>query len=213
MPQGSIIGLLLFLLYINDIVNLSALADFLMFADDIDLFISSHSLESLSVIADTVLAKLAKWFRLNKWALNVNKTNYILFHSHQKKLLTQIKLTIDNIPIEQTDKKTFLGIIINQNLTWFDHFSLLKNKISKNIGVIRQICKNCSLYTLIMSYYALINSYFDYCNIVWGVERIIHLENLFKLQKKVVHVITWSKWNSHSSPIFIQLNILNLTRT
>ena len=65
-PQGSIIGLLLFLLYINDIVNLWALADFLMFADDINLFISSHSLESLSVIADTVLAKLAKWFRLNK---------------------------------------------------------------------------------------------------------------------------------------------------
>ena len=86
-----------------------------MFADDTNLFISSHSLESLSVTSNTVVAKLAKWFRLNKLSLNVNKTNYILFHSRQNQLLTQIKLTIDNIPIEQTNKTKFVGIIINQN--------------------------------------------------------------------------------------------------
>ena len=177
-PQGSIAGTLLFLVYINDIVKVSAFVDFLMFADDTNLLISSHSLESLSVIAITVLAKLAKWFRLNKLSLNVNKTNYILFHNNRKKLLTQIKLTIDNITIEQTDKAQFLRIIINQNLTLTDHISLLKNKISKNIGVIRRIRKNLTLYTLRMSYYALINPYFDYCNIVWGIERNVHLEKL-----------------------------------
>ena len=58
--------------------------------------------------------------------------------------------------------------------------------------------------------YALINPYFDYCNIVWSIERNLHLENLFKLQKEAVRVITWSKWNSHPSPIFKQLNIFNL---
>ena len=69
---------------------------------------------------DTVLAKSAKRFRLNKLSLKVNKTNYILFHSHQKKLLTQIKLPIDKILIEQTDKTTFVGIIIIEkfNLHW-----------------------------------------------------------------------------------------------
>ena len=71
-------------------------------------------------------------------------------------MLTQIKLTIDNITIEQTDKTKFLGIIINQNLTWTDHFSSLKIQISKNIGVIRRIRKNLPLYTLRMLYYALI---------------------------------------------------------
>ena len=98
---------LIFPVYINDIVNVSALVDFLMFADDTNLFINSHSLESLSVTVNTVLAKLAKWFRLNKLSLNVNKTNYILLHSHQKELLTQIKLTMNNIIIEQTDKENF----------------------------------------------------------------------------------------------------------
>ena len=61
-----------------------------------------------------------------------------------------------------------------------------------------------------MLYNALSNLFFDYCNIVWGIERNVHLEKLFKLQKKAVHVITWSKWNSHSTPIFKQLNIFNL---
>ena len=82
-------------------------------------------------------------------------------------MLTQIKLTIDNITIEQTDKTKFVGIIINQNLTWTDHFSLLTNNISKNIGIIRRIRQNSPLYTLRILYYALINLYFYYCNICW----------------------------------------------
>ena len=73
-PEGSILGPLLFLVYINDIVNVSALVDFLMFADDTNLFTSSHNLESVCVTANTGFAKLAKWFRLNKLSLNVNKT-------------------------------------------------------------------------------------------------------------------------------------------
>ena len=84
----------------------------------------------------------------------MNKTNSILFHSHQQKLLTQIRFTIDDIP---TDKKTFLGIIVNQNLTWTDHLPLHKNKISKNIGVIRRLNKILPLYSLRMLYYTLIN--------------------------------------------------------
>ena len=69
---------LTFLVYINEIVNVSALVDCLMFADDTNIFISSHSLESVSVIANTGLAKLAKWFRLNKLSLNVTKQIHII---------------------------------------------------------------------------------------------------------------------------------------
>ena len=108
-------------------------------------------------------------------------------------MLTQIKLTIDNITIEQNDKTKFLRIIINQNLGWTDHILLLKNKISKKIGVISRIRKNLPLYALRMLYDDLINLYFDYCNIDWGIARNAHLENLLKLQRKAVRVITWSK--------------------
>ena len=105
-----------------------------MFADDSSLFISSHSLESLSVIANTVLKKLAKWFRLNILPLNVNKTNsrYILFHSHQKKLFTPIKLTVDNVPIEQTVKTKFLGVVLIKiwlGLITFHYFNPLDAKL------------------------------------------------------------------------------------
>ena len=67
--------------------------------------------------------------------------------------------------------------------------------------------KNLPLYTLRMLNYALMNPYFDYCNIVWGIERNVHLENLFKLQKIAVRL---TQWNSHSSPILKQLNMLHL---
>ena len=105
--------------------------------------------------------------------------------------------------------KKNLGIIFHQNLTWTITFHYLKIRLVKN-WCHQQIRKNFPLYTLKILYYALINRYFDNYNIGWGIERHVHFENLFQLQKKVVRVITWSKWNSHSTLIFRQLNILNL---
>ena len=78
-PHGSILGPLLFLIFINDIANSSKLLDFIMFADDTHIFFKAKTLEALYQIVNTELTKISKWFKLNKLSLNINKTNYILF--------------------------------------------------------------------------------------------------------------------------------------
>jgi hypothetical protein len=103
-----------------------------------------------------------------------------------------------------------LGVVINENLSWKDHIQLIQNKISKNIGVIRRIRNNLSKQTLQMLYYALINPYFDYCNIVWAGQQNVYIDSLFRLQKKALRIITYSKWNSHSAPIFKLIRVLNV---
>ena len=104
----------------------------------------------------------------------------------------------------------FLGVIINENLTWTDHIDTLKNKISKNIGVIRKLSKILPCEVLRTLYNTLIHPYFNYCNIVWGSQSGSKLDELFILQKKAVRIITKKKWNDHTSGLFKSTKILKI---
>ena len=171
-PQGSMLGSLLFILYINDIVNVSDVAKLIMFADDTNIFLCSDSLKGLECLAKNELTKFANWFKLNKLSLNIKETNYILFYSKQNEIKVNLKIKIDNIEI---DKSKFLGVIINENLTWEDHIALVKAKVSKNIGVIQKIRNNLPRNTLQLLYYTLIHPYVNYCNIIWACQDNVHL--------------------------------------
>ena len=100
MPQGSILGPLLFILYINDFVNASDVAKLIMFADDTNIFLCNDSLKGLECLANNELTQFANWFKLNKLSLNIKKTNYILFHSKQKEIKVSLKIKIDNVEID-----------------------------------------------------------------------------------------------------------------
>lgn len=210
-PQGSILGPLLFILYINDIVHVSSIAELIMFADDTNIFFSSADLDELSNQVNNELAKFSYWFKDNKLSLNIKKTNFMIFRARNRHIQANLEIKIDGIKIEEVTKTKFLGVILNNTLTWHDHINMVKHKISKNIGVIARI-RYCVPKTVLLSLYrSLVEPYLQYCNLVWGCHRTTSLSTLFLCQKRAVRIVTNSPRLEHTKPLFKTLRILPLS--
>jgi hypothetical protein len=207
-PQGSILGPLLFLLYINDLNTVSKLLTFIMFADDTNIFISGKSLDNITTKINAELTVVSTWFSANLLSLNVKKTNYILFGNKKP---PDVSITIGSEKILRVFHTKFLGVIIQSDLKWNTHINSLTNKISKTIGVINKIKHILATAHLKMLYQSLIEPYLNYCCVVWASpEKSSVLETLLKLQKRSVRIILFVPYRDHSQPLFHKLNILNI---
>ena len=135
-PQGSILGPLYFSILINDIVNSTDKIIFLMYADDTTLYFSLEDFETQSREAaiNTEINKVNTWLRLNKLSLNVEKTKCMLFN--KRRTPPVINFSINNRDIDRVAQFTFLGIILDENLSWKNHINMISNKLSKINGVL-----------------------------------------------------------------------------
>ena len=212
-PQGSILGPLLFLIYINDLSRASKLLEFVNFADDSNVFYSNSSYNELFQIVNTELSNISDWFKANKLSLNINKTNYILFSTPRKPLPPALPiLSIDSIEIPQVRTTKFLGIYVDQHLTWNEHIDQIANKIAKNIGIIKRISYLLTSKVLLMLYYSMIYPYLSYCNFVWASNYNSRLNRLIILHKRIVRIMTRSTYLEHTQPLFSRLGLLNLNQ-
>ncbi len=185
-PHPSILGPLLFLIYINDLPNTSSVLHYILFADDSNIFLSGANLEKLIELANTELKIASDWFKANKLSLNLNKTNYIIFRSTNKQISSTTKeINIDNVIIPRVASTKFLGVYVDQHLKWNIHIEEISKKISKNIGIIKRISHLLPKQTLKLLYHALIHPYLTYCNCIWSSTYITHLTQLTTLQKKL----------------------------
>lgn len=206
-PQGSILGPLLFILYINDMCEVSKLLDIILFADDTNIFYSASNTAEVSTVINNELKKLDLWFRANKLSLNVNKTHFIMFNN-KKQPRTGVNIVLNGKNIEQVSYTKFLGVTIDENVTWREHIKMVESKVSKNIAVLyktRHVLDCQALHTL---YNSLVEPHMSYCCEIWGNTYQSRLRKLFMLQKKAIRIIYNLNYHDHTSVFFHLSNML-----
>ena len=210
-PQGSILGPLLFILYINDIANVSNIFKINLFADDTSLFHTHDNFESLIKETNQELTRISTWLTTNKLVLNISKTNYIIFTSKGKSYNKNVSnIKIDGNNIQQVNKTKFLGIVIEEHLNWALHISHLCNIIARNVGILQKLRYFIPTYVLKILYHSLILSHLQYCTLLWANSYRSHLHKLRLLQKKAIRIISNTDYLAHSSKLFLNLKLLKL---
>ncbi|MEO1211654.1 MAG: reverse transcriptase family protein [Cyanobacteria bacterium J06638_20] len=207
-PQGSVLGPLLFIIYINDLQHCSDIFRTISYADDTTLYITlcAENLQRADTLINAELSKFSKWLDLNKLSLNISKTKYMLYHPASKNI-TPPQIKINNQTIDCVQEFDFLGVLLDSNLKWHSHLNKISKKISKAIGIMGKIKKIMPINTMRILYFALVNPHLDYGILNWG-----HSANrLVTSQKKAIRIISKSKYNAHSEPLFKKLNILRVT--
>ena len=188
-PQGSVLGPLLFLIYINDLPNISSKLKFFLFADDRNIYFESKDLKQMEWTINHELKNLNLWLNINRLALNIDKTNFVIFHSPKKNISHNITLKICNKAICQKDSIKYLGITIDCHLNWKQHIFNISKKISRSIGIMYKLRYYLKLKMLVNIYYSLVYSHLNYAVQVWGSACKTELNKLL-LQKKAVRMTT-----------------------
>ena len=184
MPQGSVLGPLLFIFYINDLANVSDRLFSILFADDTSVFVEGQSIDEAVNIMNSEFKKISTWLSANKLTMNVAKCHFMVFHRSRIKINNQ-NILLDDSQLEQINFTKFLGVIIDDKLNFINHIAYIKNKISKGLGIIIKARKYLSKKILINLYNTFVLPYLIYCVEIWGNACDTHLDPIIKLQKKL----------------------------
>ena len=213
-PQGSNLGPLLFLVYINDLPNCLSAASPRMFADDTNISYAANTLSELENVINSELKNLKYWLEANKLSLNIAKTEFMIIGSRQRMHAhsnENINIDLDGNVIKQVDEAKSLGLIIDKNLSWSNHIDMKCKKISSAIGALKRIRHFISMQTAIEIYNAIIQPHFDYCSPVWDEFNATLREKMQKLQNRAARVITKSSYDASSSILLEKLHWDNLS--
>ena len=211
-PQGSILGPLLFLIYINDLANVSEKMFSLFFADDSSLFLSGHKPDDLINEMNNEMKYITEWLSTNKLSLNIDKTHYMLFKSKGRYSVITKDLIINEVKMSQVEKTKFLGVYIDNVLSWKDHIQYIEGKIARSIGAVIKARKVFNQETLRTLYYTCIYPYFNYCVEAWGNTYATYLDPLSKLQNRALRVITGSPRRTRLAPLYSNLKLLQFPK-
>ena len=201
-PQGSVLRPLLFLIYINDLTLSSSKLDFYLFADDANIYYEANNLILLQRTVNKELNKVKTWLDINKLSLNIDKTNFIIFKSPQHSSSDIINIKIGNLPVKKTCYVKFLGVLLDDNLSWKYHLTELSKKLARTCGLFFKVRHFLPVDVLICLYNSLFSPFMQYGILVWGLTYESYINPVFLLQKRVIKAISFHHFTSHSSLLF-----------
>ena len=207
-PQGSILGPLLFLIYINDLTN-ALHSEPRLYADDTCLVVSNYSVKKLQTDCKEELQNAKMWMNLNKLTINISKSSALLIRPKIPGILNHsISLNLETIQL--VDNIKYLGVEIDSFLNFKDQIHNLQSKISKGVGILFKLSKLVTSETLIILYYALIYPHLTYGITVWGSTFKSYFKPLQVLQNKAMRAIDNLNWKERVTPVYRKYKILKL---
>ena len=184
-PQRSVLGPLLFILFINDLHLAAQYSSVHQFADDKNLLLVEKSLKKLNKKVNRDLKLIVEWVRANKLSLNANKTEIIIFKSKNKTITKHLNFRISGQKIKPSNKVKYLGVILQEDLHWNKYLLNLGKKLSRSIGLLSKIRHYVPKHLLRTIYFSIFNSHLIYACEIWGQsQNSQQFKKLLKLQKK-----------------------------
>ena len=206
-PQGSSLGPLMFLIYINDLPDITNM-DVRLFADDACLSLQDDDPKILQDKVNSELIKINQWLMENKLHLNYGKSTYLIFTNRKNKY--KFKISINDMVIGQSYSTKYLGVTIDEKLSWKDHIQNLKSKLAKNCYALAKAKNYLDQSTLRSMYYSLIYSHLQYGISSWGCAAKSHLTTVETLQKQALRHICLQPRLTHTHHLFKSQKILKL---
>jgi hypothetical protein len=208
-PQGSVLGPLLFLLYINDLFNAIPYSQANLFADDTMLFLQNSSLKSLTKRINLDLKCLCNWLNANMISLNASKTELLIFHHQRRQIDYDIKIKIGGKRLFPSSSVKYLGVYIDSRLTWQTHIDFVCKKLTRANGALCKLRHFVNRETLLTLYFSLFHSHLSYSTEVWAQRNNLHTRRIQTLQKQALRTLTFSEFNAHTPPLFVQCKLLS----
>lgn len=188
-PQGSVLGPLFFVVYINDFGNLNLKGDLRLYADDSAIFYRNKRIETNMNDIENDLELINEYFSINKLTLNISKSNFINFASRNKRFISPSEIDFNGQKIVRVDKVKYLGLIIDSSLKWKEHIDYICLKVSPMIGIISKLRYSLPRAILLNLYFSFIHSHFQYLNLIWASNYKINIQPLQILQNRVLKYI------------------------